>query len=57
MTEGAEEAGSVRPRDASDEDFVKGALAALNMVDGRADRMGESQLPPHEAPERRQRTL
>jgi hypothetical protein len=41
MTEGAEEAGPVGPRDASDEDFVKGALATLDMVDERADRMGE----------------
>jgi hypothetical protein len=34
-------ANPVAPKDASDEDFVKGALATLDMLDERADRIGE----------------
>ncbi len=41
MGEGATEADPVLPRDTSDEDFVKGALATLDMLDERAEKMGE----------------
>ncbi len=41
MKEGVAEAGPVGPRDASDEDVVRGAVATLDMLDERASRMGE----------------
>ncbi len=41
MGEHTTEAELVLPRDTSDEDFVKGALATLDMLDDRAERMGE----------------
>ncbi len=41
MGEHAVEVDPVVPRDTSDEDFVKGALATLDMLDERAERMGE----------------
>ncbi len=37
----AVEAGPVLPKDTSDKDFVKGALATLNMLDERAEKMEE----------------
>jgi hypothetical protein len=41
MGERAMEADPVLPKDTSDEDFVKGVLATLDMLDERAERMGE----------------
>jgi hypothetical protein len=41
MGEHAVEVDSTAPRDVSDEDFVKGALATLDMLDERVERVGE----------------